>query len=352
MPATSSTGRYALVYMAALALQFGMQPLLTKRFTPPSACRSSVVITQEVIKFVLALSMLKSSGQLGPALQGWSIKSWATVAVLPAGLYVVQNLCALVASLNLDPVSYNVLNQTKTLSAALCCYLILGRRQSGLQIVALLLLLLSALVLEKVVTINVLLSPFLGGAAGDEGEGTTGVDAREVGARHFTHGVTPLLAASFISGLAGAITQRNLQGSSGSGSKSGGKNAVLFSAELCIASLLLLCGALPFNEDGKCIAHNGMFGDWTAYTFIPIVTNALGGILVGLVTKYAGSVRKGFALIFGLMLSGLLQASIESRHDGSWAISKEEIIGGTLAAVSLWMHLTNPYKEPSKQKLN
>lgn len=59
--------------------------------------------------------------------------------------------------------------------------------------------------------------------------------------------------------------------------------------------------------------------------------------MVGLVTKHAGSVRKGFALIFGLLLSGLFQAN------GS-GISSEQIVGGLMAAASLWMHTTHPYK--------
>jgi UDP-sugar transporter A1/2/3 len=161
----------------------------------------------------------------------------------------------------------------------------------------------------------------------------------------------PVLVASFISGLAGAITQKNLQGASGCG-KAGGKNAVLFSAELCIASLIMLGGSLTFNSDGKCIKSKGFFADWTPYTFIPILTNALGGILVGLVTKYAGSVRKGFALIFGLILSGIIQAVTERSGGGSWAISTEEILGGVLASISLWIHVTNPYKEPITEKID
>ena len=56
-----------------------------------------------------------------------------------------------------------------------------------------------------------------------------------------------------------------------------------------------------------------------------------------LVTKHAGSVRKGFALIFGLLLSGLIQA-------GSAGVTPEQVVGGVIAAVSLWLHMTSPYK--------
>lgn len=226
---------------------------------------------------------------------------------------------------------------THQLSAALCCWLIIGRKQSKAQIFALFLLLLSALVIEKIVTLDNVLGNNDDGNAASE-------SLMALEPRHFTHGVVPILVASGISGLAGAITQKNLQSASGCG-KSGGKNAVLFSAELCVASLIMLGGSLAFNSDGQKIKENGFFADFTPFTFIPILTNALGGIVVGLVTKYAGSVRKGFALIFGLMISGLIQAVTESTQDG-FAISKEEIIGGCLASISLWIHVTNPYKAP------
>jgi UDP-sugar transporter A1/2/3 len=57
---------------------------------------------------------------------------------------------------------------------------------------------------------------------------------------------------------------------------------------------------------------------------------------VGLVTKYAGSVRKGFALIFGLLLSGILQSK------GGEGVEKEQVVGGILAAISLWMYSSFP----------
>ena len=143
-------------------------------------------------------------------------------------------------------------------------------------------------------------------------------------ARHVTHGVAPVLLASFLSGLAGALSQKNLQG----------RNPYLFSMELCAASFIILTLSLLVSPDGEQIRQEGFWGaDWNVQVFIPILTNAVGGILVGLVTKYAGSVRKGFALIFGIFLSGILQSE---------QVTKEQIVGGLLAALSLWLHAVNP----------
>ena len=155
--------------------------------------------------------------------------------------------------------------------------------------------------------------------------------------RHFSHGVLPIMVASFLSGLAGAITQKSLQ--------AGNRNALLFTIELCVASILLLSFSFLTSEDGKKIQQHGFFHEWTVYTIIPILTNSAGGILVGLVIKYAGTVRKGFALIFGILLSGMVQSMLDENK----SLSKEEVAGGVLAVMSLWMHATNPYVAPTKK---
>jgi len=344
MSASSSSGNNtrqqlsarALFYMCLLAFQFGMQPVLTKMYTPSSVCRSSVIISQEVCKFFICLFMLVISGSLGDAVTGWTISSWIGVAAVPAALYSVQNYVTLIAYQNLDPLTFNVLNQTKTLSAALCCYLIIGRRQSRMQVLALLLLFASALVIEKIVSLDF--------HDDDTSPSSSSSSQLQYTTRHVTHGVAPVLLASFISGLAGALSQKNLQSASGCGT-SGGRNSYLFSMELCVASVIFLSLSLSSSDDGARIARYGFFDGWTPPTLIPIVTNALGGIAVGLVTKYAGSVRKGFALIFGLLLSGVVQTllSTEGERDEGVNLSKEQIVGGILAAVSLWIHSSWPY---------
>jgi hypothetical protein len=48
----------AFVYMILLAIQFGIQPILTRQFTPPTVIRSTVVLVQEIFKLIIAVSML------------------------------------------------------------------------------------------------------------------------------------------------------------------------------------------------------------------------------------------------------------------------------------------------------
>ena len=255
-------------------------------------------------------------------------------------------MCSLIAYQNLDAITYNVLNQTKTLSAAFCCYLLMKKKQSSVQMMALLLLLLAALVMEKVVPLDTLMMPYYW--ISSSGMGDTSNNNDDVGSsssimsnlsgRHFTHGVVPIMIASFLSGLAGAITQKSLQ--------VGNRNALLFTIELCVASILLLLISFLSSDDGKKIKERGFFDEWTIYTCVPILTNSAGGILVGLVIKYAGTVRKGFALIFGILLSGAVQSLLDENK----SLSKEDVAGGILAAISLWMHSTHPYVAAAAKK--
>jgi UDP-sugar transporter A1/2/3 len=325
---SAALSRQAIFFMCLLTIQFGTQPMLTAKFTPKTVCRSTIIVVQESVKFCLAMFMLISSGNFKNATKDWSVASWIQVAAVPAGLYTVQNGAALLAYQHLDGITFNVLNQTKTLSAALCCYLLIGRKQSKIQIISLFLLLLSALIIENIVPIN-----FFGSDDADARKETT---ISEMSSKHLTHGVIPVLFASFLSGLAGAISQKNLQ--------NGGRNPYLFSAELCIASLTVLSISTLVSKDGERIRANGFFDQWTPQTLIPILTNSVGGIVVGLVTKYAGSVRKGFALIFGMLFTGFIQSTLES----DVSIKKEQIVGGLIASLSLWMHATNPFVEKEK----
>ena len=331
----------AIIFMCLLACQFGIQPIVTKKYTSTKIIKSTVILTQEIIKLIIGILGISLSNKTSwsEVSSQWTIMSWLRLALIPATIYLIQNMCSLLAYQNLDAMTYNVLNQTKTLSAAFCCYLFLGKKQSTVQIISLLLLLLAALVMEKIISVDIMLIPYYWITNFGSGMNTNDMIIEDhnmisnlSSPRHFSHGVVPIMCASFLSGLAGALTQKSLQ--------TGQRNALLFTIELCIASILiLLVSFVTISDDGRQIRDRGFFYEWNIHTMIPILTNSTGGILVGLVIKHAGSVRKGFALIFGILLSGLIQSyTLDTK-----TLSKEDMAGGLLAAISLWMHATYPY---------
>ena len=79
--------RRAIFYMFLLAVQFGVQPILTRRFTPQGITRSTVVLMQEVLKFVIAGFMLQTSGAMRAALKGTCQRE--TMDSLQSSMFVI-----------------------------------------------------------------------------------------------------------------------------------------------------------------------------------------------------------------------------------------------------------------------
>ena len=355
------------LYSALLALQFALQPLLTKRFTSKDMTKSTYVVTQDVIRVALCVVALSvsSTTTTTPNLhhQQWSCWTdwhWIVTTTLqtsafPAILYMIQNYCSLTAYQLLSPFTYNTINQTKTISAAVWCFILLKQPQSNYQMVSLVVLVLAAILMEQKSWVRSAnnTTPDTDPNAIREQETTTtnnsdvDVDNHDtsqeaslsnfrlaaiVKASSTTIGLIAIVTASMTSGLAGAWTQRVLQVHD--------INSLVLSAQLAALSATFMGSGLLLldqSPDGKAIRTHGWWKGWTMTTWIPLLTNATGGILVGLVTKHAGVVNKGFALIVGLFLSGVCQ--------NVWTqtpVSTPQWIGGALAAVSLWMHASFP----------
>lgn len=147
-------------------------------------------------------------------------------------------------------------------------------------------------------------------------------------------GVIPCLAAAFISGLAGALSQKGVQMAGGTG-----RNPYLYTMELGLfSSISLLCSLFVTKNGRKSLREEGgIFKHWTPLSIIPIASRALGGILTALVHKHAGATRKGFALILGLILTGVTQSWIEGE-----SMSKDELMAMGLVILSSYLHLSFP----------
>ena len=68
-----------------------------------------------------------------------------------------------------------------------------------------------------------------------------------------------------------------------------------------------------------------------------MLTSALGGLVIGLVTQHAGSVMKGFALIIGLLVTGVAQWVV----DGIGLKITDWVALG-LVSISIYIHTSFP----------
>ena len=206
------------------------------------------------------------------------------------------------------------------------CYLLMGKRQSVVQIVALTILLFSALLFQGSISFSSLFQK----------KSNIKEDRDESSKPHtsFSKGILPCLGAAFISGLAGALSQKGVQMAGGKG-----RNAYLYTMELGLYSSISLLVSLFATKNGRASlsGEGGIFKHWTPFSIIPITVRALGGILTALVHKYAGATRKGFALILGLVLTGIMQSVIERER-----LSEDELMAMVLVILSSYLHLAFP----------
>jgi UDP-sugar transporter A1/2/3 len=231
-------------------------------------------------------------------------------------IYALQGVLQYVSHQHLDPVTFNGLTQTKTLSAAFCCWLIMGKIQSPVQMVALTILLGSALVFQGYIRM---------------GNKKTQTTAQ----RHENwvwRGVVPCLGAAFLSGLAGALSQKGLQLTG-----IAGRDPFLYTVEISFYSAITLWINMMRSNVFSKLEWEKQKAHWNFKTLIPIFVKASGGVITALVHKYAGSVAKGFALMFGLVLSSTLQSTLTQE-----TLQPHQAAGTLMIMLSTWLHFTHP----------
>ncbi|KAF6140656.1 hypothetical protein GIB67_013949 [Kingdonia uniflora] len=316
-PSTSNTSnRRIWVYLTLLTLQYGAQPLISKRFIRPEVIVTSSVLTCELAKVICAIILLAKEGSLMRLSKEWSLTGSLTASCLPAAIYALQNSLLQISYKNLDSLTFSMLNQTKLFFTAFFTYLILRyvfamevqlirwfgssnmrylfsdraklsphhilhdnsettpQKQSVQQMGALVLLIIAAVLLSI-------------------GEGSSKSTDGSNPDQTMFQGIIPVLVASVLSGLASALCQWASQVRK--------HTSYLMTVEMSVMGSLCLLASTYKSPDGEAIRRHGFFYGWNAFTLIPVLSNAVGGILVGLVTTHAGGVRKASSTSYYLL---------------------------------------------------
>ncbi|GAB9464078.1 hypothetical protein Gpo141_00001519 [Globisporangium polare] len=324
--------------LGVLSVQIGFQPLLMGWFAKEATNVSLRVGVIELMKFVMALLPLALRGELCPEMKKWSFHNALQTTAAPALIYVLQNYLNQSAVVVLDGVTFNILNQTKIIWTALLVYLMLRRYQSRQQILALTILCAAA------VLMTTSSSKPSSKEGGDKANGIT--DAA------FFTGAYQALIAAILSALAGTIIQRALQNQK--------RNAYVVTIELSVlGELTILLWSLTSGvglmskpnastEVHGLTTHNtsghdssvGMWDGWTVMTFFTLLCQATGGMVVGFVIKYCGNVEKSFAVVFGMIITALL----ENRYNGK-PFGERGLIAIAMVAASTVMYTMYPPKQ-------
>jgi UDP-sugar transporter A1/2/3 len=276
--------------VAILAVQVAIHPFLVRTFVPVETPLTAFIILCETGKIILGVTVYALAScrlSVSSALCGTgSIKGLVVIAAF----LVVQSIAVSTAQRNLSLLLYNVISQTKLLSTAVVGSVIERKRLSSKQIVGLVLL---------GAGVSIMVS---GGS-----DSTKQIDSSIMG-------VSLALLASALSGLTSSLSDSELRARK--------VNAYLFSAALSSYVVCLTVAGLMIDymirgsgsELFQLYAMGGFLSSsgitrFDSPAILPILSAAFGGIIVGHVTKILGSIKKGFAVSIGVLLSAIIDNS-------------------------------------------
>ena len=82
-----------LIFSFLLAVQYGLQPILASKYTSRTISKTSIVITTEFGKILIAILGIKTGLIKDIKFGDWTLQNSIQIAALPALLYAIQNLC-------------------------------------------------------------------------------------------------------------------------------------------------------------------------------------------------------------------------------------------------------------------
>ncbi|KAJ3071140.1 hypothetical protein HDU98_005788 [Podochytrium sp. JEL0797] len=247
----------------------------------PMYLKSTAVLASEAVKLLICtlVYLREQKDSLSPMallndLFGSEAESWKML--VPAVVYVIQNNLQYLAVESLEPATFQVSYQLKILTTALFSVLMLKKSLSKTKWISLLIL-----------TCGVALVQLQTDSAGGSGHHSA--------AQNFV-GLTAVAMACVLSGVAGVWFEKVLKGSKTSLWK---RNVQLSFYSLFPALFTVVV------MDGSTVLSEGFFYGYNGWTYGAIACQALGGLLVSLVVKYADNILKGFATSLSIILSAI-----------------------------------------------
>ncbi|KAJ3277231.1 hypothetical protein HK104_003524 [Borealophlyctis nickersoniae] len=289
---------------------------------------SGAVVVMEILKLAICVIALQiserssSPSHLYATLQKNVLHNRETLKmIIPSAIYAVQNNLLYTALSNLDAATYQVTYQIKILTTALFSVLLLRRQLSKLKWAALLLLLVGVAMVQLQspgdgkggagsivaagVTSNGVVSRNLtdtaaGGGAGAHPALERGLGhRRKGGGQNRWIGLAAVIISAISSGFAGCYFEAML--------KSSDTNMWIRNIQLGLFGTAF--SVLPvLSADLQKVIKDGFFSGYTPLTWVVIFNQAIGGLLVSLVVKYADNILKGFATSLSIVLSSVISA--------------------------------------------
>ena len=255
----------------------------------PQFLYSAAVLGTEGLKCTLSVLWVLRSGGSTRSIVHFVRSEWRMFlrVMVPAAVYNCQQVLEFVALSKLEAHVFSVLVQTKLLTTALFCVLIMGKQLRRVQLIALVLLM-----------VGVILAKMKDGEAGVIGsfdsDGTVGALAT--------------LGIATLSGFAAVYTEMVLKRGKLVAHGAGGADMLAYMQIYMASASLVTMGAFALVRDAPTIIEHGLWYGFDGAAVLAVVSSALGGLIVAAVLKYADSVLKGYATAASVILTGVLSA--------------------------------------------
>ncbi|XP_061636208.1 UDP-N-acetylglucosamine transporter-like isoform X2 [Phyllopteryx taeniolatus] len=249
----------------------------------PRYLASSAVVAAEVVKIFICLMLVFRDHSY--SVRAFNIVLRQEIArkpmetlklAIPSGIYTLQNNLLYVALSNLDAATYQLTYQLKILTTALFSVFMLGRRLGIYQWLSLIVLMTGVALVQW---------PSESSVVAEKASVSTG--------SQFV-GVTAVLVACCSSGFAGVYFEKILKESK--------QSVWIRNIQLGMFGLFFgFFGMMSF--DGDKVRESGMFQGYNVVTCAVVTLQALGGLVIAAVIKYADNILKGFATSLSIILS-------------------------------------------------
>ncbi|CAH2311586.1 UDP-N-acetylglucosamine transporter isoform X2 [Pelobates cultripes] len=252
----------------------------------PRYLSSTAVVAAEVLKIVACIFLVYKDNRgcslraLNRVLHDEIInKPMETLKLaIPSGIYTLQNNLLYVALSNLDAATYQVTYQLKILTTALFSVSMLQKKLKSNQWLSLCILMAGVTLVQWPTD-------------------STTTPSKEVSVGSRFVGLMAVLTACFSSGFAGVYFEKIL--------KETKQSVWIRNIQLgFFGGIFGLMGV--FIYDGERVSQGGFFQGYNNLTWAVVALQALGGLVIAAVIKYADNILKGFATSLSIILSTLI----------------------------------------------
>lgn len=287
---------------------------------------STAVFMMEILKFCICIGVVFYQGKCSLKALRLELYThiWASPydllkLAVPSFLYTVQNNLLYLALSNLDAATYQVLYQLKILTTAIFSATMLGRKFSTIKWISLIVLTCGVAIVE------------ISGSNDHSSSSSSGKNNNTDGDNDQNNrlvGLIAVLCAACTSGFSGVYFEKILKGS----------EVTLWIRNIQMGIFSIAIAFLTaMIQDSTQISQKGFFVGYSPIVLTVITVQAVGGLIVAVVVKYADNVLKVFATSFSILLSCVISAVVFDFRP-----NKSFLLGASLVLLSTIMYSSNP----------